>query len=184
LTTDRDEYRHGETVRLRAKFLDDRLAPPQDDGVSVVLEREGGRRQQLPLARDTASRGVFEGAVTNLPEGTYRAWMASPTLPGNPPAHRFSVVAPPGELARLEMDADELKRAADISRGKYYRIDETRRLLSDLPAGRQVRIQSLPPTHVWSLPLLPPIFDAWLLPGLFVVLLVTEWLLRKRAGLL
>ena len=55
---------------------------------------------------------------------------------------------------------------------------------ADLPRGRHVRIQSLPPTHVWSLPFLPGLFDKWLLPAVFVMLIVCEWLLRKRVGLL
>jgi hypothetical protein len=184
LTADREEYRLDETVRLRLRFFDDRQAPPQDDGVTVVLERQGGRRQQITLRRDAASRGIFEGAVTNLVEGTYRTWVASPTFEGNPPGFRFSVVAPPGEHARMEMDSAELERTASISRGKYYGIDTADRLLGDLPRGRQVRIQSLPPTHVWSLPHLPPLFDVWLLPAAFVGLIVLEWLLRKRVGML
>jgi hypothetical protein len=122
--------------------------------------------------------------VTNLVEGTYRTWVASPTFEGNPPGFRFSVIAPPGEHARMEMDSAELERTASISRGKYYGIDTANRLLGDLPRGRQVRIQSLPPTHVWSLPHLPPLFDVWLLPAAFVGLIVLEWMLRKRVGML
>ena len=34
LATDRESYQRGETVRLRVRFLDDRLAPAQDDGVT------------------------------------------------------------------------------------------------------------------------------------------------------
>jgi len=37
LVTDRNEYQRGETVRLRARFFDERVAPSQDDGVTVVL---------------------------------------------------------------------------------------------------------------------------------------------------
>ncbi|MEQ8788345.1 MAG: VWA domain-containing protein [Pirellulaceae bacterium] len=184
LTADREEYRHDETVRLRLRFFDDRQAPPEDDGVTIVLERQGGRRQQVNLRRDAASRGIFEGAVANLVEGTYRTWVASPTFEGNPPAFRFAVVAPPGEHARMEMDSTELRRAANASRGEFYDIATVDKLLGDLPRGRQVRIQSLPPTHVWSLPNLPTLFDIWLLPAAFVGLIVLEWLLRKRAGML
>lgn len=184
LTADREQYRHGETVRLRLRFFDDRRAPPQDDGVTVVLQRQGGRRQQIKLQRDSTNRGVFEGAVANLADGAYRTWVAAPTFEGNPPAFRFNVVAPPGEHARMEMDSAELQRTADISRGKYYDVEAADRLLADLPQGRQVRIQSLPPTHVWSLPRLPQLFDLWLLPAAFVALIVLEWLLRKRVGML
>ena len=175
MTADREVYRRGEPVRLRVRFFDDRLAPPQDDGVIVIVEREEGRRRQLNLRRDAASRGIFEGAMSDLPEGSYRAWMATPTTEGQPPARRFDIVAPPGEQSRLEMDAEDLIIAAKHSRGRYYTMNTVGRLTSDLPRGRQVRIEPLPPTPVWNF---------WLLPLAFVGLIVTEWLIRKRVGML
>lgn len=175
LTTDRVEYRRGEAVRLRVRFFDDRLAPEHDDGVRVVLERQAGPRRQIVLRRDDANRGTFEGLVSNLGEGDYRAWVATPTLSGEAPSQRFTVVAPPGELARLQMDAAELQLAAKVSQGRFYTIRNAAELLQQLPQGRQVRIDSLPPKPIWNSPL-------W--AALFVVLITAEWLLRKRAGLL
>ena len=175
LTSDRVEYPRGETVRLRVRFFDDRLAPEADDGVRVILEREGGTRRQIALRRDAANRGIFEGLVSNLAEGDYRAWVAAPTLPGNPPSQRFVVVAPPGEFARLQMDAADLQLAAKTSQGRFYTFETTSELTEHLPRGRQVRIDSLPPKPIWNSPL-------W--AALFLVLITAEWLLRKRAGLL
>ncbi len=175
MTTNRAKYRRGETANLRVRFFDDRLAPVRDDGVTIVLDREGGRRRNITFSRDDANRGVFEGAIANLPEGSYRAWMATPTLEGKPPATRFSVVAPPGEQAKLEMDATDLKRAAKISGGKFYTVETAGQLAEDLPRGKQVRIESLPPEPVWN---------EWWYPAIFVVLITGEWLLRKRVGML
>jgi hypothetical protein len=175
LTSDRDEYRRGEAVRLRVRFLDDRLAPQADDGVLIVVEREGGERRSVALRRDAAERGVFEGTAGQLADGKYRAWIASPTLEGQPPAKEFAISAPPGELARTRMDAADMAQAAKTSYGKFYRFSESDKLLADLPHGRQVRIESLPPRPIWNAPLLA---------GLFVLLIGAEWLLRKRVGLL
>jgi hypothetical protein len=175
LDTDRDEYRRGETVGMRVRFLDDRLAPEADDGVTIVVEREAGQRRSVTLRRSAAERGVFEGTAGQLPDGKYRAWIAAPTLAGQPPAKEFQIVAPPGELARTRMDTAELQAAAKVSLGKFYRFDQADKLLDDLPRGRQVRIESLPPRPIWNAPLLA---------GLFVLLIGAEWLLRKRVGLL
>ncbi len=175
LTCDRREYRRGEPVRLRARFVDDRLAPVRDDGVTVVLEREGSKRRQLTLRRDDVSRGIFEGVAANLPEGRYRVWIAVPTIEGQPPSQQFSVLAPPGEQARLQMDVTDLQLAAETSQGKFYTLRTARNLARDLPRGRHVRIESMPPVPIWNSPLLA---------GLFVLLLGGEWLLRKRVGLL
>jgi uncharacterized membrane protein len=175
LTTDRIEYPRGEPVRLRVRFFDDRLAPETDDGVNVMLEHEAGTRRPITLQRDAASRGIFEGSASNLAEGAYRAWVAAPALPGNPPSQRFTIVAPPGEFARLEMDAADMQQAAKTSLGRFYTFETAEELTEHLPRGRQVRIDSLPPTPIWNSPL-------WAL--VFLTLITTEWLLRKRAGLL
>ncbi|HQU47409.1 MAG TPA: VWA domain-containing protein, partial [Pirellulales bacterium] len=45
LTADRREYRRGENVRLRVRFFDDRQAPADDDGVTVIVEREGEKNE-------------------------------------------------------------------------------------------------------------------------------------------
>lgn len=175
MTTDREQYRRGDEVVLRVRFLDDRLAPAADDGVLVIVEAEAGQRRQVSLHRRAAERGQFEGSAGSLPQGRYRAWVAAPAATGTPAAERFTVVAPSGELARNRMDAAELREAAKISLGKYYTSVTAGKLLSDLSPGREVRIESLPPRQIWNAPIVA---------GLFIALIAMEWLLRKRVGLL
>lgn len=171
---DQDQFQQGESIPLVVRFLDDRLAPPLDDGVTVVVEQSGGQRRQFTLRRDATARGLFTATVGDLPAGVHRAWMATPTVPGNPPARQFTVVAPPGERARLEADLADLKLAAQRSEGRFYTLADVARLPKELPPGKQVRIQSLPPSAIWN---------AWPFAATFVALLITEWLLRKRLGL-
>jgi hypothetical protein len=175
LTTDREQYRRGDAVALRVRFLDDRLAPAPDDGVMVVVAKGGDERRNITLRRLASDRGIFEGTAGPLSDGQYRAWLAAPTLEGQPPAREFTVVAPPGELARTQMDAAELREAAKVSTGKFYTFATAGSLLADLPRGRQVRIESLPPKPIWNAPILA---------ALFVALIAAEWLLRKRVGML
>lgn len=175
LAADRREYRRGEAVRLRARFIDERLAPVEDDGVTVVLERVGHKNQSIKLRRNATSRGVFEGVLSGSLDGQYHAWIASPTLEGKAPAADFLVTAPPGEFERVQMDAAELTRAAQETRGRFYRLIDAGRVLDDLPPGRQVPIESLPPIVLWN--------QWWLLLA-FLLLLVSEWIMRKRKGML
>lgn len=175
IDADPPSARRDEAVRLRVRFLDDRTAPAEDNGVTVVLERDEGQRKQLKLSRDSAARGVFQGSISNLAEGKYRAWLAAPSVEGKPPATQFTVVEPPGERNRLETDLAEMRAIAEKTQGKFYTFATASKLTSDLPEGRQVRIESMPPQPVWNYPLLA---------GLFVTLLVSEWLLRKYVGLL
>jgi hypothetical protein len=175
LSADRREFRRGEPVRLRVRFIDERQAPAADDSVVVVVEREGQKNQRVSLHRNATNRGVFEGTLGDVMDGKYHAWVASPVFEGKAPSADFLVVAPPGELERVQMDAGELKRAADETRGRFYRINEVERLLGDLPPGRQVPIETLPPEVLWN---------KWWLLATFLGLIVSEWIVRKRKGML
>lgn len=175
LTTDRRAYRRGENVRLRVRFLDERQAPPENEGVTVIVEHEGDKNRRLELTRNAANRGVFEGVLTAGTDGSYHVWVAAPTMPGEPPATDFRVVAPPGERARLQTDVAALRRASGDTRGRSYNLLTAANLLSDLPEGRQVKTEALPPLPLWN---------HWLLMPLFLCLLVAEWVLRKVGGML
>ncbi len=174
LSTDQREYAQGDTVRLRVQFADERQAPAEDDGVTVVLQRAGRKRQQLGFHRRAASRGTFEAAVGALPAGSYHAWLARPTPQGRAPTVDFSVLSPPGEFERVRMDTAALRQAARQTEGRFYTFQTADRLLRQLPPGRQVPIESLPPKPLWN---------KWPLLLLFLVLIVTEWTLRKRGGM-
>ena len=175
ITTDAQQYVKGDAIRLRVQFRDERLAPVEDQGVTVSLEAEQGRRQLVALTRATADRGLFEATLGDLAVGKYQAQLAAPVVSEQPAACSFSVASLMNELSRLEMDAKDLTAAASTSRGRFYTIRNASRLLKSLPAGDQVRIASSPPRPIWN--------SSWL-TALFVTLLVTEWILRKRAGLL
>jgi hypothetical protein len=175
LTADRREYRRGEPVRLRVRFVDERAAPVADDGVTIVLEREGQQNQSLQLTRNATNRGVFEGAFNEALDGKYHARLGTPTIEGQPASADFLVVAPPGELERIQMDAAELKAAAEHTRGRFYRIGQVDRLPGDLPPGHQVPIEALPPAVLWN---------RWWLLAAFLGLITSEWILRKRKGML
>jgi hypothetical protein len=175
LAAERREYHRGEAVRLRARFIDERLAPAEDDGVTVVLERTGHKNQRLKLQRNATNRGVFEGVLAGALDGQYHAWIATPTLEGQAPAADFLVLAPPGEFERVQMDATELSRAAEETRGRFYRVQDVGRLLDELPQGRQVPIESLPPQVLWN---------QWWVLSTFLALIITEWIMRKRKGML
>jgi hypothetical protein len=129
----------------------------------------------VTLRRSSANRGVFEGVVTRPAVGSYHTWLVSPTLEGRAPADDFLVIAPAGEFEHTQMDAAELKKAANDTQGVFYSMATADRLLRDLPEGRQVPIESLEPIVLWN---------KWPLVLLFLGLIITEWIWRKRRGLL
>jgi hypothetical protein len=174
LTADRRHYERGETIRLRLQFGDERLAPAEDDGATVVVEPQGQKTQRIKLRRVSAARGVFEATLPAQAPGEYHAWLAIPTLSGRAPATDFTVLAPPGELAQTQMDSPALKQAAEISKGHYYTFTTASDLLDDLPEGRQVPIETLPPKSLWN---------TWPLLLALLLVLTLEWILRKKSGM-
>ncbi len=174
LTSDRREYTYGEPVRLRVRFLDERQAPAEDDGVTVVVEHAGHQTQRIALERTTGRRGTFEATLPRPGVGPHHAWVAIPTLPDGAPSLDFSVVAPPGEFERIQTDLSALRQAARVTGGQVYALDTAARLPRDLPPGRQVPIEPLPPRPLWN---------QWPLLFVFLLLLTSEWILRKLGGM-
>jgi hypothetical protein len=174
LVTDRANYRRGETVRFQLRFLDERLVPAGDRKVTVLFERQGQARRPVTLTQTSQSSAIFEGQASQLTEGRYHAWIVDPALAGDPSAD-FEVLPPAGETERSQMDVTELTRAAADTRGKFYRFGNAYRLFDDLPEGRPVPIETLPPAPLWN---------KWPVLFVFLCVLVAEWLLRKRKGML
>lgn len=175
LSVDRREYQRGESVRLRVRFVDERQAPAADDGVSVVLEREGQKNRHVTLERNATNRGVFEGILVKPPDGRYHAWVATPAMEGDPPSTDFQVVAPPGEFEQVQAEIAALHTSSEQTGGQAVEVLDSDDLLERLPKGRQVPVETLPPIVLWN---------KWPVLMLFLTLIVGEWVLRKRKGML
>jgi len=175
VVTDRSEYQSDDEIQISVYFRDERLAPQEDDGVTVVLEDEAGRRRLVALHRNALRHGNFAVSLNDVEPGAYRVSLATPRVDPPVEAARFRVAPPTAEFARLRMQTDDLRRTASISDGHFYTLETANRLLDDLPPGRQVRVEPLPAEPIWN---------SSLLAGAFVLLITAEWLLRKRAGML
>jgi hypothetical protein len=160
-------------ITARVRFRRRAPAPPTTVARRSYSSREGQQNQRVKLS-------ATPPAAASSREPSATRWTATrlgrdATLEGKVPSADFLVVAPPGELERVEMDAGELKRAAEETRGRYYQLADVGRLLDDLPPGHQVPIETLPPEVLWN---------RWWLLASFLGLIVSEWILRKRKGML
>ena len=69
-----------------------------------------------------------------------------------------------------------MKKAAEISKGRFYTLDGADKLIDELPAGERISVNAAgPPVVVWN---------SWLLFVLALGLFTAEWLLRKQKNLL
>ncbi|MGL4552589.1 MAG: VWA domain-containing protein [Gemmataceae bacterium] len=174
-------YRRGEPIKMTVRFPDDEKPPPDGTKVTVLVERsppgKPGEKASVPvqLTRLEGSRATFEATLTQTPEGDYRFWLSEPAVKPRPQA-QCKVLAPPGEMEYLRMNEEEMKKAAEISKGRFYTLDGVDRLIDELPAGERISVNAAgPPVVVWN---------SWLLFALALGLFTSEWLLRKQKNLL
>lgn len=171
LTTDRSVYQQGDAVFLRVRFIDERLVPTAEDGVSAVVERQGDTQRTVTLTKLPQVPNIFEGQLGQLGEGTYHAWIARPSFQEAPPATDFRVEAPLRELQKRSLERTDLMQAAKLSHGRYYSLADADQLPSDLPPGRAVPLETNEPILLWN---------RGELLLLFAGVLTAEWLFRKR----
>jgi len=175
LTLDRTVYPRGEPIYFRVRFLDERQMPTEDDGVTVIVERQGDAQRRVQLNRLPQAPTVFEGQLSQLAEGSYHAWVSTPAFREAPPSKDFRVETPVHERQVLRMDRGELSQTAKRTLGKYYSFAQAERLVNDLPAGQPVPLKAEEPIRLWN---------HWLALLLVASALAAEWILRKRLRLI
>ena len=181
-------YHRGEPIRVTARFPDD--APPPDDAtVTVKAERRtrgpGGStdKWELSLAKVPGSRATYEDIMTKTPEGDYKFWLEIPAAwkakldaVNYVPRAEGRVVGPPDEKYGLRMNAAEMKQAAEETNGGFYTLADADKLPADLPKGEPG------PRSPAGAPLL--LWNGATCFLLALLLLTTEWLIRKQKNLL
>jgi hypothetical protein len=177
-------YRCGEPIKVSVRFPDDAPAPGPEIGVKVTVERhppKGSAQtetevQTLTLAKPEGSRATYEGLLTNTPEGEYHFWLREPVVTGEKPRAECRVLAPPTEMENVQMNQPDMELAAQQSHGRFYTLADADRLPAELPSGTRVTINAPgPPLLVWN---------HVLVFLLAILLITTEWILRKRVNLL
>lgn len=197
LRTDKQTpYREGERLILTARFPDDAPPPPEGQVVRVRWMRspltgpgplsghgESGddtltlTRPQVPEgSRKPDDARTFQHVLTRTPVGEYRFVMIEPAVEGNRPRTEARVLPPPDERSRVDLNTSDLAAAATISGGRFYSLANAEAVFDELKNLDPVPLdQPRPPLTIWDHPATY---------ALFFVLLLAEWLLRKRERLL
>ncbi|MFO0891049.1 MAG: VWA domain-containing protein [Isosphaeraceae bacterium] len=171
IQTDRRRYERGQPIRLRVRFPNPGLAPA-GGSVTVQVDRKGLPPRKLFLELLPGTNNVFEGTLPQAPVGDYEVrLLPPPVLQGPIPTAAFRVEAPASEFESVQMNEPELVRTAAATGGKFYTPLEADGLLRDLPEPSKVPLDTDPPLPLWN---------TWPVLALFLGLLTTEWVLRKR----
>lgn len=179
MTTDRQDYGMGEPVTVRVRFFDPTLLADDLKQVAVMLENDQNQRQEIKLSRSTLDSLIFELRLTDIPPGVYQGWLAAPLIEDDPPSVRFTVRPPFGETDRFRLNMEDMQLAAKRSDGRFYLLSQAGDLVKSLPRGREVNIAARPPIILWN--------EWWFAVPfalVFVALISTEWILRKKSGML
>lgn len=163
----------GQTLTLEATIG---LDIPQKElpNSATVLLNWGAEQRTVKLTPSTRNSRTYSSQVAGLSPGEYRALLVQPAT-DEPASTEFRVQAPPGEMAELKADLTAMESLATVSRGRLYRIEALNQLLEELPGGASSELTNLPPTPLWN---------RWWVALLFVALIGSEWLLRRKYRML
>jgi uncharacterized membrane protein len=174
LELDRMEYRRSQPPSVRIRAMHPDYSPAQKVDVAVDVVAAEGDPQGKPLKHVEATTnqdGEAHVELGTLAPGAYRV-TGRATLDGRPVTEdkTFVVRAEGRELEDVAFRDRVLREIADVSGGSYHMED-----LGDvaITEPREVRVGRQRSVELWSSP-------EFLFAGL--LLLVTEWYLRRRAG--
>src|SRR5262245_1893156 len=165
----RSEAILGRPGKIFVRLLDENLNPRTDAKIEAVLKHldAKGARETHKVVLLPVDKGIYQGNLDHDRPGRFEVTLRNPAA-----TFSYRVQLPPQhELIEEGMAEPELRRAATVSGGRFYR-EEDLRYLPDAIAPKKT-------AYTWrdsidlSLPLLV----------LFVLVITAEWVLRKFADL-
>ncbi len=175
--TDRRSYPYAAAVQAQIEFFDSDLLADQGDSIPLVVSDADG----LILARLEARRlapdsSLFEASFVPPRVGRFsvRAADLAPRPGEREASAAIRVEKPDLEARRPEANHPALQRLAEATGGRFIEPDELQEVLAAIP-DRSVQI----PDDVTE-----PLWDSRLVLILFMLLISTEWLIRKASGML
>lgn len=195
ILTERDEYEVGQTVPLTLRALDARYGPliapdlelrvdppsstataGEPASISESNSRDPSHTiQAVPIP---GREGYYQARFTADRPGIYRVTFTSPGMDGAAPAvisRELPVVRPDLEMRATALNLAALQQLAAATGGRYLHVDEARALGDLIPDAGRTQVTRERPRPLW---------DNATVFGILLVLLSTEWILRRQARLL
>lgn len=176
LGTDRLSYTPNDSIEVTTKFLDSERRPVTDATLDIEVWKDDARLRTQRLSYRTDSSGLYETSLNGLrEEGEYELRLSGEELGDTKVSTELLVVTTrnPIELAELTADRNFLNRAAEITGGTVAEINELSTILSSFGAPKEILIERRNVT----------LWDKWPILLGFLGFLTTEWIIRRRSGL-
>ncbi len=178
VTTDKKEYIKGEKIKVIVRVFDEYYKPLANARVDLEAINPVGKKIDLANKVIETQAGKYEVEFTSDLIGKYR-FNAAVYKSGRFLAKESSfcdVAIPDVELARLWLNEDLLKQIADITKGKYFHIEDIKKDTQILP--KTALSQATMTSKQKSL------WDSVYLYFIILFLLAAEWYIRRKSGML
>jgi uncharacterized membrane protein len=171
-STNKAAYEPDEAVQLAAVVRNQEGQGARDAQVVAKIREPSGRPEQIKLEQTVGPAGHFGGNYTPQIAGTYEIEIEARVGEQTVTAEKIviEVGRPNLEFERLDLNQKLLEQIASDSGGRYLHISASDHLIDQL--DRSVRRKK---EYYEKELYFPPLF--WLL---FVGLITTEWMLRKK----
>lgn len=173
----KETFTTAEPVEFTGEVYDDQLRPVDNAELRVSVTSKD--RKAETILRNIGS-GRYEGSVEGLGAGDY-TFSAKATQDGNALGEdrgKFSVGQTNVEFLETKMNKQLLEQLAYRTNGLYADIGRASSLIDSLRA----RVQFTPKEIIHTAEI--ELWNWQYLTGLLVLLLATEWFVRKRIGML
>ncbi len=170
-------YAFGKNVEVRAQLRDQTGMPASGKSPTALLSLAGELVARVPLIEDPNIPATYSASIASIPAGDYDLSLEAAGFSREAlDVHaNFYVVSPPSiEMQRIVCDDQLLRALAEKTGGKYLpetQADQLFPMLRPLSKGRFVESDTILWQTYW-----------WFTAAM--ILLVSEWWLRKRAGLI
>lgn len=173
LRTDKTVYAPGDSVHVIASF---NAQDPEDRSDSIHVEVAGGNADPPTRLKISARDSTRENSATFVPPvpGSYflRAWTGDELT--DPPSKtfdvQFQVKHQNAEFEHPVLDRQQLEKITSITGGRVFDLSESEQISDAFPT-RSVERSSEIRHELWNTPIVV---------AMFVILLTTEWIVRKR----
>jgi hypothetical protein len=176
LTTEKHSYSLEDSVVFHAEANDSAFLPLNNVQFTTQVKAPSGQTSSATLTWDIEKDGAYSGAYKPLEEGIYE--VTSEAFQGDkslgPAKTSFRVADSTEEFHNAAMNTGLLKRLSSQTGGRYYSPDNAWSLPEDI-SYIDKGASRLEEKDLWDMP-----FLFLLLAGL----ISTEWVFRKRRGLI
>jgi len=176
LGTDKIEYDVGESSTVRVRLQDTAGKPVGDATVDALLITDDRVIATVPLTVDDAARGTYRGQTPPLASGAYDVRIRASGFDSNALQATTPIwvgTRDTVELSRVSLDKNALVQITETAGGVYLHESSAEQILQTLrPLSSGTVIES--DILVWQ-----SFYWFWAI----ILLLATEWWMRKRAGL-